>query len=401
MKLWQRVMAGLALGILLGLVFRESIAVIKPLGDVFIRLIKMIIAPLIFFAIVGGITSTQDRQTLGRVGLKALFAFLVTTTFAILIGFSTAWLFKPGKGVLLDFQKGVPVESTSVSEILTTLLNIIPDNAIAAMSQGNILQIVFFAIFTGITIHSLPKETGQRVIDFMHLFQTLVFKMVQLIVQLAPLAACTFMAWIVGTQGMAVLKGLMKFYGSIVFACVVQYLVFGLMIRLWAKVSPIPFFKKSIEYQSIAFSTTSSKASLATAIKVAQERLGVSKASSSFLIPMGSTLNMDGFAIYLGMCGIFLAQALGKDLTTYDYIILMLTSTLGTIGGAGIPGGAIVVLPMILSSIGLPIEGVAIIAGIDRLIDPFTTTINITGDVAVTLCVDASEKRFDKRAYYF
>lgn len=400
MKLWQKVISGIGLGVLLGVTCGESITVIKPLGDLFIRLIKMIIAPLIFFAIVGGITSAQDKQALGRLGVKALLTFFITTLFAIAIGFSTAWFFQPGHGVILDLHKTTPIESTSVAQILNSFINIIPENAIAAMSQGHVLQVVFFAIFTGLTIQTLPDKTRARMTDFMHLFQALVFRMVHIIVKLAPLAACTFIAWIVGTQGMDTLKGLLKFYGCIIFACTIQYFIFGIMISVFARVSPLPFFKKCLGYQSIAFATTSSKAALGTAIRIAQEKLGISKTASSFLIPMGATLNMDGFAIYLGMSGVFIAQALGKTMGLYDYGILMLMSTLGTIGGAGIPGGALVVLPMILSALGLPLEAVAIIAGIDRLIDPFTTTINITGDVAVTLCVDASEKTFNKEIYH-
>jgi Na+/H+-dicarboxylate symporter len=402
MKLWQKVSIGLFLGVLSGIVLRDSVVYLKPLGDIFIKMIKMIIVPLIFFAIVGGITSVSDSRVLGRLGLKAAFSYLTTTTFAIFIGFITAWVLKPGVGLDLKFDGGklpkMP-EGTTVDKIVSTFMNIIPDNAIGAMAAGSVLQVVFFAIFTGITVQKLESNTKEKVTNFFQMMSSVVFKMVALIIELSPYAAFALTAWVVGTQGLSILQSLFKLILGMIIACSVQYALFGLMIFLFARVSPWPFYKKSIEYQAIAFSTSSSKAALATTIHVAQKKLGISKASSSFVLPLGASINMDGMAIYLGLCAIFFAQAIDKTLTIHDYLIIILTSTLGSIGGAGIPGGSIVMLPMILTSVGLPIEGIALIAGVDRILDMIRTTINITGDVAVTLCVDHSEKCFDKETY--
>jgi Na+/H+-dicarboxylate symporter len=228
----------------------------------------------------------------------------------------------------------------------------------------------------------------------------MVFKMVHFIVQLSPIAACALTAWIIGTQGLEVLTKLIKLVSCAYIAFSIQYLVFGLLIFLWTRLSPKPFFKKSLEYQALAFSTSSTKAALPTTIRVCQKRLGVSSLSSSFVLPLGASINMDGIAIYISLCALFFAQATGKVLEPSDYGYIILTGTLGSIGGAGIPSGTIVMLPMVLSSIGLPIEGIALIAGIDRIIDMMRSTISITGDATVALCVDHSEGLLDKDKYY-
>lgn len=402
MKLWKKVVIGLVLGIILGVVLKEDAVYLKPFGDLFIRLIKMIIVPLIFFAIISGITSVNDSKALGRVGMKASAAYLVTTLFAITIGLMVGTIFEPGSGVLLNFNgENLPhiPEGTNAAKIIEILLNIVPENAIDAMAQGTVLQVVFFALFTGITLNTLDNESSKRLSNIFQLLSSMVFKMVHFIVQLSPIAACALTAWIIGTQGMEVLTKLIKLVGCAYLAFGVQYLVFGLMIFLWTRRSPMPFFKKSIEYQTLAFSTSSSKAALPTTIRVCQKRLGVSSLSSSFVLPLGASINMDGIAIYISLCALFFAQATGKVLEPSDYGCIILTGTLGSIGGAGIPGGTIVMLPMVLGSIGLPIEGIALIAGIDRIIDMMRTTISITGDAAVALCVDHSEGLLDVEQY--
>lgn len=402
MKLWKKVLIGLLLGVILGVTLKENVVYLKPFGDLFIRLIKMIIVPLIFFAIISGISSVQDSKALGRVGIKASITYLLTTLFAIIIGLSIGTIFEPGSGIILDFTgEGTPqITDASMAKIFDTILNIVPENAIDAMAQGTILQVVFFALFTGITLNTMESEASKRLSSIFTLLASMIFKMVHLIIQLSPLAACALTAWIVGTQGMVVLEKLLKLVGCAYLAFGIQYLVFGLIIFLWAKLSPIPFFKKSLEYQTLAFSTSSTKAALPTTIKVCQNRLGISKISSSFVLPLGASINMDGIAIYISLCALFFAQATGKVLGFADYGCIILTGTLGSIGGAGIPGGTIVMLPMVLGSIGLPIEGVALIAGIDRIVDMMRSTISITGDATVALCVDHSEGLLDRDIYY-
>lgn len=402
MKLWKKVLIGLLLGVILGVTLKENVVYLKPFGDLFIRLIKMIIVPLIFFAIISGISSVQDSKALGRVGIKASITYLLTTLFAIIIGLGIGTIFEPGSGIILDFtgEGTAQITDASMAKMFDTILNIVPENAIDAMAQGTILQVVFFALFTGITLNTMESEASKRLSSIFTLLASMIFKMVHLIIQLSPLAACALTAWIVGTQGMVVLEKLLKLVGCAYLAFGIQYLVFGLIISLWTKLSPIPFFKKSLEYQTLAFSTSSTKAALPTTIKVCQNRLGISKISSSFVLPLGASINMDGIAIYISLCALFFAQASGKVLGFADYGCIILTGTLGSIGGAGIPGGTIVMLPMVLGSIGLPIEGVALIAGIDRIVDMMRSTISITGDATVALCVDHSEGLLDRDIYY-
>ena len=402
MKLWKKVLIGLVLGLILGLVLKEKVIYIKPFGDIFIRLIKMIIVPLIFFAIVSGISNTKNPKALGRVGIKSAVAYLLTTVFAIIIGLGVGTLFEPGSGTVLNFSTDAlkEVPEASAIKILEIFLNIVPENAIDAMAQGTILQVVFFALFTGITLNSMDNRASKRLSDIFNLVSLMVFRMVHLIVQLSPVAACALTAWVVGTQGIVVLEKLLKLIGCAYLAFGIQYLVFGLIIYGWTRLSPLPFFKKSVEYQTLAFSTSSTKAALPTTIKVCENRLGVSSLSSSFVLPLGASINMDGIAIYISLCVLFFAQATGKVLGIADYGSIILLGTLGSIGGAGIPGGTIVMLPMVRGAVGLPIEGIALIAGIDRIVDMMRTTISITGDATVALCVDHSEGLLDKNKYY-
>lgn len=397
MKLWQKVTLGLILGIIFGIYLPQYVSYIKPIGDIFLRLIKMIIAPLIFFSLVSGITSMNDTSALGRVGMKAVLAFLGTTFFATIFGITVALVMKPGVGMHIDFNPSGNVPRTSFN-IIDFFVNIVPDNAIGAFANGNVLQIVFFAIFVGITLNKM-KAAAEPLTDLLHLMSKLVLKMIAFVIQLSPYGAFALTGWIIGTQGIEVMLSLSKLVIAVVVAMTFQYLVFGALIYLFCRVSPIPFYKKSFEYQILAFSTSSSKATLATTMQVCRDKLGISDASTSFVLPIGASINMDGFAINLSLTTIFFAQMLGVTLAPHDYLVIILTSTLGSIGGAGIPGASLIMLPMVLSSVHLSIEVVAIIAGIDRILDMLRTTINITGDATITMLVDNSEGTFDKEVY--
>lgn len=402
MRLWKKVFIGLVLGLLAGFVLQEKAIYLKPFGDLFLRLIKMIIVPLIFCTIVCGVTNVCDTTTLKRIGLKACSAYLLTTLVAITIGLGVGIIFEPGAGIHLDLVPSSvqPEMQSSFAKITKTIVDVVPDNAIGAMSQGMILQVVFFSLFTGIVLNTMNQETKKSINGGVRQASQVILKMVHYIMEISPIAAFSLTAWVVGTQGLDVLKNLFKLVLSAYLAFGVQYLVFGLIILLWAKISPIPFFRKSLEYQALAFSTSSSKAALPTTIKVCQEKLGVSQTSSNFVLPLGASINMDGIAIYVSLCALFFAQATGKIFTLTDYGFIILTSTLGSIGAAGVPGGTIVMLPMVLSSVGLPIEGIALIVGIDRIVDMVRTTISITGDAAVTVCIDKSEGLLDLNSYY-
>jgi Na+/H+-dicarboxylate symporter len=398
MHLWKKVLIGLILGCIAGFIMGPQASMLKPIGDVFIRLIKMIIVPLILCAVISGVSSIGETTKLGRIGLKAAVAYFVTTVFAVCIGLGTGVLLKPGQGFKLPQDFSSSTVPASTFSILDSFLDIIPDNIFGAMSSGNILQVVFFAIFAAICINKLGSE-GDRVSSFFKSFSVLIFKMISLIVQLSPYAAFALTAALVGSQGKKVLQSLSYLIVCGMIAFLLQYIVFGLLIRVFAKVSPIPFYKKSIEYQTIAFSSSSSKAALTTTMSVCKNKLGVSQTGSSFILPLGATINMDGLAIYLGLCAVFVAQATGVELTMANYATIIATCTIGSIGGAGIPSAALIFIPIVLGSVGLPVEGVALIAGIDRIMDMMRTTVSITGDAAVTVVVDAWEGLLDKKSY--
>lgn len=397
MQLWKKVFLGLFLGIVAGLILGPHAFYLKFIGDIFIRLIKMIIVPLVLCAIVGGISSVGGTKRLGKIGIKACAIYLMTTIVAVCIGISTALLFKPGQFFVLPLQAPSTITVKNFS-FLNTLMDIIPQNIFESMANGNILQVVFFAVFAGFCINALGDK-GKRVAGFFQTFSVLVFKMITMIVQLSPYAAFSCAAYLVGSQGMDVLKSL----GSLVLtgatAFSLQYLCFGLMIRFFSKLSPLPFFKKSLEYQSVALSTSSSKAALPITMSVCRQKLGVSEVGSSFVLPLGASINMDGVAIYLGVCAIFVAQSCGVTLSLTDYGLIIFASTFGSIGAAGIPSGTMIFLPMVLQSVGLPIEYVALIIGIDRIMDMMRTIISITGDAAVCVVIDASEKQLNKEVY--
>jgi Na+/H+-dicarboxylate symporter len=224
--------------------------------------------------------------------------------------------------------------------------------------------------------------------------------MINAIVKLAPFGVFGFIASVIGTQGVDVLSSLGMLIIAVMAACIFQYIVFGLMLFFIGRVNPMPFYKKMIFTQSLAFATSSSKATLSTAMDQLQTRLGVSKTSTNFLLPLGACINMDGTAIYLGIVAVFFAQAFGITLETHDYLMLVLTCTLGSIGAAGIPSGSIIFMGMVLTSVGLPLEGIALILGVDRILDMVRTTINITGDSTITLMVDSTEGTLDEKLYY-
>lgn len=405
MKLWQQVLIGLLLGIFAGIYLKQDAAGLKIFGTIFINLVKMVIVPLIFFALLSGITSMSGEGNFTRIGIKGFAAYILTSIFAVIIGLTAGTVFKPGEGInlneILQSQGSALPEAAKKAPpaISEFLLGLIPTNPISAMANDNFLQIIIFSIFTGITIN-IVGERARPVKEFIYASSQVTFKMIENIIKLAPFGVFGYMSWVVGTQGTDVLQSLAKLIAVFLGSCIIQYFVFGIMILVFARISPLPFYRKILFTQSIAFSTSSSKATLSTAMNQLQEKIGVSKTNSNFLMPLGVCINMDGTAIYLGICALFFAQAYGIDLTMQNYLMLVLTCTFGSIGAAGIPSGSIIFMGMVLSSVGLPIEGIGIILGVDRVLDMIRTTINITGDSAITLIVDKSEGGLDKKTYY-
>ena len=363
----------------------------------------MVIVPLIFFALLSGITSMDSGHSATRVGIKGFVTYMLTASFAVIIGLTAGTIFKPGVGVDLSSLVNTAVANPALQKeppsVIDFLINLISTNPIQSMASDNFLQIIVFSIFTGIVINKIG-DAGKPLKEFIASASKVTFKMIELIVNLAPIGIFGFVAVAVGTQGMDVLEALGKLVIIFLGCCILQYIIFGIMIAVFGRLSPIPFYKKMILSQSIAFSTSSSKATLSTAMDQLHNRMGVSKSNTNFIMPLGACINMDGAAIYLGLCALFFAQSYGVVLTPQNYMMLFLTCTLGSIGAAGIPSGSIIFMGMVLSSVGLPIEGIGIIFGVDRVLDMIRTTINITGDATVTLLVDKSEKMLDEKTYY-
>ncbi len=414
-KLWQQVLIGLVLGIVTGLVLRyyggdpdhiNTIAdKIKILGTLFIKLIKMVVAPLIMFALISGITSLSGSKNASRVGIKGAGAYLLTASLAVMFGIVIASIAQPGVGIdrtlttkYLNAGSYAPPTDEDSSTISGFLMNLVPANIFNSVATDNYLQIVIFAIFTGLVMMSLGERVkdAKKVIDE---FSKVAFRMIELIVMLAPIAIFSFMTWMVATMGIDVIEALAVLVGLVIVAIFCQYIFLGVFILIFARLNPLPFYKKMITTQLMAFSTSSSKATLSTAMRELQEKLGVSEGTVNFMMPLGAAINMDGTAIYLGICAVFFSQLYGVPLAFDDYLMLVVTCTLGSIGAAGIPSGSIIFMGMVLHSVGLPLEGIGIILGIDRLLDMFRTTINITGDSAITLIIDKTEGKTNVDLY--
>ena len=401
LKLWQKIMIGMVLGIILGLfdpsiMGYKAVHIVEPVGAIFSNMLKMIVVPLIFCAILYGITSIDDADTFTRLGGKAFAIYSITTMFAVTIGIVFTLIFEPGVGVKISLHEGAKPQT--ITTVYDMLINIIPSNPINAMATTNTLQVVVFAFFVGISI----ILAGERSKDFKMVIISatqVMFKMVELVLKTAPYGVFAIMSGVIAKYGWDVLESLAKFAAVVIAALALQYLLFGVMLIVFAKISPLPFYKKMLPVQALAFATSSSKATLPTAMNHLHKTIGVSKRSASFILPLGASMNMDATAIYLGATAIFFAQVMGITLSIHDYLIIVLTSTIGSIGAAGFPGGGIVMMGIVLSSVGLPVEGISLIVGIDRILDMIRTMINITGDCTVTLIVDKIEGTFDQDVY--
>jgi Na+/H+-dicarboxylate symporter len=407
LKLWQQVIIGLILGVSSGIIFGEKAAFLKIFGTIFLSLIKMVVIPLMFFVILYGITSMGGKGNATRIGIKGISSYLLTATFAVVIGLAIGTIFKPGIGVDLDSMiRSINAKApTVIAKELNTqsaidfFINIIPTNPIQAMATDSFLQVVFFAIFIGAAINSVGSKAAiiKEVIDS---GAQVMFRAIEFIIKLAPFAVFGFMASLIGSVGIGVLHTLGKLMAIILFACILQYLVFGIIILVFGRISPMPFYRKMLVTQSVAFSTCASKAALPVAMKELQERMGVSKTMAHFMMPLGVSINMDGVALKLAIYALFFVQAYGIEPTLHTYLILLFACTLASVGVGGIPGGAIIFIGMVLSSIGIPLDGIVVILAVDRLMDMLTTTINTTGDATITLVVDSSEGTLDKKTYY-
>ncbi|HLR58987.1 MAG TPA: dicarboxylate/amino acid:cation symporter [Pseudogracilibacillus sp.] len=393
-NLLTQILVAFVIAVILGLAFGESISVLQPLGDLFLRLIKFIIVPLILSSLIIGVASTGDPKELGRIGGKTILYYLVTTGIAVVIALAFAFIISPGKGLDIDATPTEEVEIGETEGVIQTFLNIVPENPFEAFTDGNILQIIFFAIFVGLGITLVGKK-ADPVYNFFDGMAEIMYKITGIVMQFAPIGILGLVAPIVGEYGAAVLLPLLKVIVAVAIACVVHaVIVYATAVKTFANMSPLKFFKGITPAAVVAFSTASSAGTLPMTLKNTQENLGVSQKVSSFVLPLGATINMDGTAIYQGVAVVFIAQFYGLELGLIELGTVVLTTVLASIGTAGVPGAGMIMLAMVLSSIGMPLEGIALIAGIDRILDMFRTTVNIVGDASAAVVVQGTE---DKR----
>lgn len=407
--LTSKILLGLLLGFIFGLALKQFPneyikntllidGVLKVLGNGFTSAIKMMVVPLVFVSLVCGTSSMGDVKRLGRIGGKTMLFYLGTTAIAIVVSLILGSTLKPGMG--LDMSSMVTGEVTigESKSIVDIILNIIPTNPIASLAEGEMLQVIFFAMLLGIAMSLLGKKAEPVRVIF-ESANEICMKMVNIIMLAAPYGVFALVSTTFATVGTDAIFALVKYVSIVLLGLFIHVtLVYGGLFKVLTKQKIKPFISKFSRVAAITFSTASSNASVPASMEIMEE-LGVSKGVRSFTIPMGATVNMDGTAIMQGIAALFIAQIYGVDLGINDMITIVLTATLASIGTAGVPGVGMIMLSMVLQSVGLPLEGIGLIMGVERIIDMFRTTVNVMGDNICTLIIANSENELDLKLY--
>ena len=381
----------------------KIISVLRPVGVLFMRLIKMVIVPLVFASLLVGIAGLGDIRKLGRMGGKTLLLYLGTTAAAVSIGLLCAYTIQPGNyinegarlSLMAEFASGAEGRVKAAAEspsLIDNLVQIVPENPIESMADGDMLSLMFFAVVFGIALTLLRQERSQQVVRFFDTVQHAMIIVIHMVMVVAPFGVAALIADVVGNSGASILQALMAYSVTVLFGlAVLAGGLYGGLVRVFAKVRWIAFMRSSRPAQMIAFSTSSSSAALPVTLECAEQNLGVSNTVSSFVVPLGSTINMDGTALYQGVAAVFIAQVFGVDLSLGSLLAMVLAATMASVGAAGVPGAGMITLAMVLMTAGIPAEGVALILGVDRILDMFRSAVNVTGDLAVTTVVAVSE----------
>jgi Na+/H+-dicarboxylate symporter len=413
-NLLLRILVGLILGAAAGWIFGPGIEWVSPFGDIFVRLLKMIVVPVVMFTIIVGAASVHPSR-LGRVGVKALGIYMITTGFAVALGLVFGNLFQPGKGMQLAAAAGEAglQKAMKTPSLVDTVVNVVPVNPFSAMASGNILPIIFCCLLFGIGVAYLRESEDDRirnaantVFNFFDGGAEIMYLVVNWILEYAPIGVFALIAVVFARQGADALGPLGVTTGAVYLAMLTHIvLVYGVGLALF-KVNPMKFFKKVREATVTAFVTRSSGGTLPVSMEVAEEEMGISKGVYSFSLPLGATINMDGTAIYQGVCAIFIGFAIGAPLTFSQQMTVIATAVLASIGTAGVPGAGAIMLMMVLNSVGLSVEpgtpvamAYAMIFGIDAILDMGRTATNVTGDLAVTCIVAKTEQEMDMRLW--
>lgn len=386
------ILIAFVVGVIFGVLFKQPSLSISWLGDVFVRLLKMLIVPLVFFSLLTGVASISDPLKLGRLGVKILGIYLATTAVAVTIGLILAKLFNPAAGMQLAPVTGY--KAPAVPALKTVFLNLFTTNPVQSLASGDILPIIVFALFFGIAA-VLAGEKGRLAINVAESGADVMYKLTAIVMYYAPIGVFSLIAATVARQGAEVLLPFLNF----ILVCYVAYIlhvaiVYTSILRFVARVNPLRFFKAGSEASFMAFVTRSSSATLPVTMRVSEEKAGLPRDIFSFSLPLGATINMDGTAIYQGIAALFIAAIYGVHLGLGQYIMIILLATLGSIGTAGVPSAGLIMLAMVLQGVGLPIEGLALIAGIDVILDMGRTCLNVTGDMVCTAAVSTSEGEY-------
>lgn len=384
--LWKRILAALCLGAIVGQVLPGAASHIAPLGDIFLNAIKMLIIPLIISTLIAGVASVRDVRTLGRLGVRTFGIYLGTTAIAVSLGLTLGWLLSPGSGLMLESAAVAPTERLS---LVHSLVAIVPENPLRSMVEGDVLPVIVFSLLFGIGIVLAEAETNP-LLDLFEAISRVMFRVTMIVMELAPIGVFALIADVTASIGISALLPLLKLVFAVCLGCVLHVtLVYGGLLSLVAKRNPIRAFRGMLDAQVVAFTTTSSSATLPVTMTCATRNLGIDKATTSFVLPLGATINMDGTALYMGVAALFAAQAYGVDLALADYGAIILTATLASIGTAGVPAAGLIMMTIVFSAASLPLEAIGLIAGVDRFMDMFRTAANVTGDMTVcTLVAD-------------
>ncbi|OON99691.1 MAG: sodium:dicarboxylate symporter [Epulopiscium sp. Nele67-Bin004] len=360
-------------------------------GNGFLRAMQMLVVPLVFFSLICGSMAIGDTKKLGKVGVKTIGFYLVTTAIAITIALSVGSILQPGIG--LDMST-VEIAETTVAEsqsVVNTFLNIIPTNPISSLASGTMLQIIFFALMVGVVLAKLGEKV-EGVAKICEQCNAIMMEMTSIVMMVAPVGVFCLIAKTFVELGFSAFVPMLKYMFGVIFALAIQcFVVYMGILRVFAHKNPIDFLKKFAPVMGFAFSTATSNATIPLSIDTLSKKMGVSKRISSFTVPLGATINMDGTAIMQGVAVMFTAQAFGIDLGMTEYLTVIFTATMASIGTAGVPGVGLITLSMVFASVGLPLEGIGIIMGIDRILDMSRTAVNITGDAVCTMVVAHQE----------
>ncbi len=373
------------------------IEILSALGAIFISSLKLMVVPLVFFSLVTGVAQITDSAKLGSISIKAIFLYLATTSIAISLALFFSNFIDIGSGAgLVSEAKFVAPSAPSLKEVF---VNIFPTNPIAAMANGEMLQVIVFSLLVGLGVKSLSASTN--LINFFDSGNNLMLKIVELIIWFAPIGIFCLLTDIFSQIGFSIIYDLAGYFFLLIAVLLFHGIfIYSFFLYFFTRLNPIVFYSKLKEVIFFAFSTSSSSATMPLTLKTAKDKLGVDQSVASFTIPLGATINMDGTAIMQGVATVFIAQVYGIDLTMMDFLMVILTATLASIGTAGVPGVGLIMLAMVLQQVGLPVEGIALIIGVDRLLDMVRTSVNVCGDSMIACLISSSENNLSQEIFY-